>query len=120
MFLRGIRGAITVDENSEASILDGTRVLLDAVMKENELQEEAIASIFFSVTSDLDAVFPAVAARKLGLMYTPLLCLNEIDVPGSLTQCVRILVHVNTDTPQSEIKNIYLRDAIKLRPDHST
>ena len=78
---------------------------------------EDIASIFFSVTKDLDAEFPAVAARQLGLSHTPLLCLNEIDVPASLQKCVRILCHVNTPTPQSDIRHIYLKEAKSLRPD---
>ena len=117
MFLRGVRGATVSAENTKESIIEATKELLEELIKENELKAEDIASIFFSVTSDLDADFPAVAARQLGLNNTPLLCLNEINVPGSLKKCIRILCHVNTPVPQSQIRHIYLKEAQSLRPD---
>ena len=117
MFLRGVRGATIAEENTKESIIDATKELLADIIKENDIKIEDIASIFFSVTKDLDAEFPAVAARQLGLSHTPLLCLNEIDVPASLQKCVRILCHVNTPTPQSDIRHIYLKEAKSLRPD---
>jgi len=116
--IRGIRGATSVNENTSGEILSGTRDLLNAIITENGISVEDIASIFFSVTKDLDAEFPAKAARDLGMGDTPLLCLNEIAVPSALQRCIRILLHVNTEKKQSEIKHIYLREAVKLRPDH--
>lgn len=118
MYIRGIRGAIVVKENTSEEIIKETRLLLETLLDENSVNTEDIASIFFSVTGDLNAQFPAVAARKLGLMYTPLFCLNEIPVPGSLEKCVRILMHVNSNTAQCDMRNVYLKGAEVLRPEH--
>ena len=117
MYLRGVRGATVSVDNTKEAIIESTKELLTVIINQNNIQIEDISSIFFSLTKDLDAEFPAVAARQLGLSNTPLLCLNEIDVPGSLQKCVRILCHVNTETPQSEIKHVYLKEAQSLRPD---
>ena len=117
MPVRGIRGATTVDQNTEAEIVSATQALLETILKENKINRDDIASIFFSVTQDLDAAFPASAARDIGLDQTPLLCLNEIPVPGSLPRCLRLLLHVNSNQPQSEMVHIYLKDAIQLRPE---
>ncbi len=117
MYLRGIRGAISVAENTKEAITAETTELLQAVIKTNKIKTEDIASIFFSVTTDLDAEFPAAAARKMGYTDVPLLCLTEIPVPGSLPSCLRVLVHVNTEKSQKEMRHIYLKEAIKLRPD---
>lgn len=114
---RGIRGAITVPCNTKDAILDATSELLTHLIEENALKQEDIVSILFSLTPDLDAEFPAVAARKIGLHYTPLLCLNEIAVPGSLSHCVRVLIHANSAVAQADIVHAYLRDAHVLRPD---
>jgi len=119
MFLRGIRGATTTTENTREAILIDTKALLSEMIATNEIQVEDIASIFFSVTKDLDAEFPAAAAREMGLQYTPLLCLNEISVPGRLEKCIRVLIHVNTPKKQNEIQHIYLKQATVLRPDHT-
>lgn len=119
MPVRGIRGAITVDDNTKENILQETRTLLSELLVKNNLKQEDIVSIFFSLTHDLDAEFPAIAARQLGLTDTPLLCLNEIDVPGGLAQCVRILIHLNSDKPQSEMVHLYLKGAEVLRPEFS-
>lgn len=115
--LRGIRGAITVEQNSEKEILAASRELLDAIIKENDVVAEDIASIIFTMTSDLDACFPARAARNKGFKYVPLLNTLELNVPGSLARCVRILVHVNTAKSQKDIKHIYLKEAACLRVD---
>ncbi len=115
--VRGIRGAITVSKNSRSEILEKTEILLRKMMEANRLRREDIASVLFSVTADLDAEFPALAARRLGMIYTPLLCVNEINVPGSLRKCIRVLFHVNTTRRQREMKNIYLGKAQSLRPD---
>jgi chorismate mutase len=114
---RGIRGAITVERNSAGEIVTATRELLEAIIRENELDPEDITSAFFTVTQDLNAEFPASAAREMGWKYVPLLCATEIDVPGRLEKCIRILVHVNTSKSQRDLKHIYLKEAVKLRVD---
>jgi chorismate mutase len=119
MFCRGVRGAITVDENSRESILQRTRQLLALMIRRNEIAADDVASAIFSVTPDLTAEFPALAARQLGWFDVPLLCTNEIAVPDSLPRCVRILVNWNTQRTQKDIVHIYLREAIALRPDLS-
>ncbi|WP_027630767.1 chorismate mutase [Ruminiclostridium cellobioparum] len=117
MLVRAIRGAITVPENTKEAILEGTRDLLAEIINNNEIKTSDLISIIFTMTSDLNAVFPAVAAREMGLNDVPLMCSNEIDVPGSLRSCVRVLIHINTDKAGSEIKHIYLKGAAVLRPD---
>lgn len=117
MALRGIRGAITCEANDKAAIVASTKELLQDMMAHNAIVQDDIASIFFSVTDDLDAEFPAVAARQLGFSHTPLLCLNEIPVVGSLASCIRILLHVNTQLAQVEMTHSYLKGATVLRPD---
>ena len=87
------------------------------MVRRNNIDRRDVASVIFSTTPDLDAEFPALAARQLGWLDVPLLCGHEIAVPGSLPRCIRVLVHWNTDTPQSEIQHIYIRDAVRLRPD---
>lgn len=118
--IRGIRGAITVKNNDASGILDATEKLLSEIVKSNGIKVEDIASIIFSATKDLDATFPAEAARKIGWKYVPLLCSNEIDVKGSLKSCIRVLLHVNTDKSQQEIKHIYLEGAKVLREEFSS
>lgn len=118
--LRGIRGATTVERNSSEEILAASGELLDALIKENNIDAEDIASIILTMTADLDACFPAKAVRDKGFIYVPLMCASEINVPGSLARCIRILVHVNTIKPQREIKHIYLKDAVGLREDLKT
>lgn len=117
MNLRGIRGAITVGKNSKGEIVSQTKALLKKLVSENKISTEDIASAIFSVTKDLNAEFPAVAARSIGWLYTPLLCTSEINVPGSVAKCVRVLLLVNTKKKQKDIKNIYLGGARNLRPD---
>jgi chorismate mutase len=117
MLVRGIRGATTVEANSVEAILEATRELLAAMLKANETDVEYIASAFFSTTVDLNAEFPAVAARDLGWTNVALMCGHEMNKPGGLPMCLRILLHVNTDKPARDIKHIYLRGARVLRPD---
>ncbi len=118
MTTRGIRGATTVSENQSEQILQATRELLEAIVAANEtMQPDEIGSAIFTVTEDLDATFPAQAARQMGWSMVPMICAREIPVPGSLPRVIRVLVHWNTETPQNEIKHIYLREAVKLRPD---
>ncbi len=114
---RGIRGAITVDENTEAAITSAAWRLTQAMMDANQVEVEEIACIIFSVTADLDAAFPAAGARIAGLTTTPLFSTREIPVPGSLPRCIRALMLVNSSLGQGEIQHVYLEEAVKLRPD---
>lgn len=116
MYCRGIRGATTVERNDREEILSATTELLQLMIRQNDLHTEDIASAIFSLTEDLDAEFPAVAARTLGWTEVPLMCTREIPVPGSLSQCIRVLLHVNTTRGLSEIQHIYIRRAVNLRP----
>ena len=120
MPVRGVRGATTVAENTRDQILEETRKLLALLIRFNDLEPKEVVSAIFTVTSDLNAEFPALAARQLGWLDVPLLCTHEIDVPGSLRRCVRILIHWNTDRPQSEVTPVYINEAVKLRPDLSS
>lgn len=119
MHCRGIRGATTVENNDREEILTATRQLLAMMIRLNGIKAQNIGSAIFSSTTDLNAEFPALAARQLGWLDVPLLCTHEIDVPGSLRQCVRILLHWNTAKPQEGITHVYLKGAVKLRPDLS-
>jgi chorismate mutase len=113
----GIRGATTVDANSREAILEATAELLAEVMRANDLQVDQIASAFFTTTRDLNAEFPAVAANSMGFRDVALMCGHEMDVPGSLPMCLRILLHVNTEKDARQIVHVYMRGAKKLRPD---
>jgi chorismate mutase len=114
-----VRGATTADANSREDILTATRQLLALMIRVNGIEPEDVGSAIFSLTRDLDAEFPALAARQLGWLDVPLLCTYEVDVPGSLRRCVRILIHWNTEKPQDAIIPVYIKDAVKLRPDLS-
>lgn len=116
-YVRGIRGAITVERNHRQDIIEATQELIKAIVDGNQLSAEDICSAFFTVTPDLNAEFPAKAARAMGWDLVPLLCAQELDVAGALPRCIRVLVHVNTHKSQGEIKHIYLREASALRPD---
>ena len=115
--VRGVRGAISVDKNEPAEILERVEELLVAMVHANKIQTEDIASIAFSSTADLNSAFPALAARKLGWIEVPLFGTQEIDCPTGLSRCIRVLILLNTDLPQSAIQHVYLREAIVLRPE---
>ena len=118
MAIRGIRGATTVSADEPDLILEATRELLEAILGANEsMKPEDVGSALFTVTDDLASTFPAQAARQMGWGQVPMMCAREIPVPGSLRRVIRVLVHWNTDMSQSEITHVYLRDAVKLRPD---
>ncbi len=118
MQCRGIRGATTVDGNNREAILDATRELLREMVRANDIHNEDVASAYFTTTTDLNAEFPAVAARNdFGWANVALMCGHEMSVPGSLQMCLRILLHVNTERTQDEICHVYLRGAAVLRPD---
>jgi chorismate mutase len=118
MAVRGLRGAINARENTAASILEATRELLQEIIRANDLTDfSEIVSAIFTTSPDLNAAYPAEAARALGMHKVPLLCAREIDVPGGMPMCIRILLHLNTDKRQDELVHVYLREARKLRPD---
>ena len=117
MTTRGVRGATTVDGNDAAAIRERTLELLRCLIDRNAIVPEDVASAVFTVTADLDAEFPARAARAIpGWEDVPLLCAREIPVPGSLPRCVRVLLHWNTEAPQETIRHAFLRGARGLRP----
>ncbi len=116
MKLRALRGATTVDANEPDAILSATEELVRELMQRNSLEPEQMVSCIFTCTNDLDAEFPAVAARWLGLSSVPLLCTREIDVPGALPRVIRLLLHCYAD-PTSEPRHVYLREAESLRRD---
>ena len=117
MYCRGIRGATTVDNNDREEILVATTELLKLMVLENNVLVEDIASASFTVTDDLDAVFPAQAARQIGWNEVALICMREIPVPNSLDKCIRVLLLVNTTCSASEVQHIYMRKAVSLRPE---
>src|SRR5260370_41690663 len=118
MPVRGIRGATSAAASARDDILSATRALLGEILRANGIVDfDEIVSILFTTTPDLTATFPAEAARELGMTLVPLLCASEIDVPGRLGRCVRVLLHVNCAKSQAEIVHVYLREAKSLRPD---
>lgn len=116
---RGVRGATTVEGNSRDAILKATRQLLALMIRRNAIDSNDVASAVFTLTRDLNAEFPALAARQLGWLEVPLLCGYELEVPGALGSCIRILLHWNTNKSQKEIQHVYIHDAVQLRPDLS-
>jgi chorismate mutase len=115
--VRAIRGAIQLDAVDRDAILEGTAELIAAVMHRNDLTTDDVISVLFTVTPDLTAEFPALAARKTGFHAVPLMCATEIPVPGAMPRVVRLMAHVDTDRPRSEIQHVYLRGAAALRLD---
>lgn len=117
MACRGIRGATTAAENTREDILSATRELLERLVARNEVQPDDIAAIFFTVSDDLDAEYPALAARQLGWVESALLCAREIPVPGKrVERCIRVLLLANTERSAAEVRHVYLREAVTLRP----
>ena len=114
---RGIRGATTAIANTAEDILEVTDELMRIVIKLNELEPGDVASVIFTTTPDLNATFPALAAREIGWTEVPLMCSHEMAVPGSLQKCVRVMIHVNTTRTAAEIKHVYLKGARELRPE---
>jgi len=115
MKCHGIRGATTLDANTKEHILAATKELLQEMVSTNGVEAEDVACILFTTTPDIDAEFPAVAARELGFSQTALLCGHEMNVPGSLPMCLRILILFNTEKSAEEIVHVYIRDAVSLR-----
>lgn len=119
MQVRAIRGATTVTNNDSEEILRETKALLEEIVQRNEIKTDDIISVIFTVTKDLDAVFPAAAARQMGWTDIALMCMNEIDVPGSLRKCIRVMLHINSEKSNNELIHVYLKEAASLRPDLS-
>ena len=115
--MRGVRGAITVDEDQSDEIVAATKRLLAAMVTRNGVELDDIASVLFSLTPDLHAAFPALGAREMGWVHVPMLHFTEIDVPGAMERCIRVLMHVTTARRPEEIQHCYLDGAASLRPD---
>ena len=117
MSCRGIRGATCARANTPKVIVEETRRLLEAIIAANGISTEDVVSVMFTATADLDAAYPARAAREMGWTNVPLLCLQEMSVADSLPRCIRVLIHWNTDRGQDEVQHVYLGAARTLRPD---
>jgi len=115
--VRAIRGATQVEADDREQILEATTELVTEVMRRNGLSTDDVISVIFTATPDLTAEFPALAARKLGFHEVPLLCATELDVPHALPRVIRLMAHVETDRPRSQIQHVYLRGAVALRLD---
>ena len=117
MRCRGVRGATTIERNTAEEILAATRELLATLIEANQIDVDDVASVFFTTTPDLNAAFPAVAARDYGWDSVALICGHEMAVPGSLERVIRILIHWNTEKSSNEIRHVYLGRAVELRPE---
>ncbi|MFC4410959.1 chorismate mutase [Chungangia koreensis] len=118
MTVRGVRGATTIVEDREDLIIHETAKLVKKMTEVNGIQAEDIASVILSATTDIKSAFPAKAVRSIeGWKYVPVMSTHEMDVPGSLPLCIRVMMHVNSTKTQKQIEHIYLNEAIKLRPD---
>jgi chorismate mutase len=115
--LRAIRGATTVDEDTSEQIAERTVELLEAMLSANALHTDDAISVFFTATPDVRAAFPATAARHAGFGAVPLMCAQEIDVPGALGHCIRVMLHATTDAPRDDVIHVYLHGARSLRDD---
>lgn len=114
---RGVRGATTVQSNSANEIEKSAKELLALLIRANGIEPEDVASLVFSTTTDLNAAFPSIAARQFGWNDVAMMCVHELDVPGALPRCLRILLHWNTTKSASEIKHVYVKGAASLRPE---
>lgn len=118
MTVRGFRGATTIERDKAENVLEATEKLVKEVAEANDVSPEDIISVLVSTTSDIQSTFPAKAVRTIeGWKYVPVMCTHEMDVPGGMPLCIRVLMHANCKTPQKEIIHIYQNDAVKLRPD---
>lgn len=116
-FLRALRGATTVSANDASAIVEGTGELLREMLQRNAVEFDDLVSLIFTTTPDLNAEFPAAAARAIGIAHVPLLCAQEIEVPGDVARCIRVLVHLYTDRDYASLRHVYLGEARQLRTD---
>lgn len=119
MYQRGIRGAITVDANTKDDVKSAVIELLQEIKRKNNYEEKNISHVIFTLTKDIDCVYPAKIAREefSSWKYVPMMCVNEMNIENSLEKCLRVLIVVNTQSDQDEIKHVYLKGAMKLRED---
>jgi chorismate mutase len=117
--MRGVRGATTAEANTREAILAATRELLGLMIEANQIEPDDVASAIFTTTIDLNADYPALAARALGWNEVALMCMHEMNVPHGLKMCVRILLHWNTDVATHDVKHVYIKGAVNLRPDRA-
>lgn len=117
MMVRAARGAITVDQDGREAVLDATERLLAELLQRNDLEAADVVSIVFTATDDIHSMFPATAAREVGLGDVPLLCARELDITGGAPRCIRVLMHVETDRPRGTLHHVYLEGASGLRDD---
>lgn len=118
MMMRGIRGAITVSADQPDEILKETKNLVLEMAMKNDVEPERVASVIISTTTDISSAFPAKAVRTIeNWTFVPVMCTHEMEVPGSMPLCIRVMMHANTEKSQQEINHIYMNDAVKLRPD---
>ena len=120
MALRAVRGAIQVERDEREEVLEASAEMVRAVLERNGLTPDDLVSVVFTATPDLTSEFPAYAARQMGIVDVPLLCATEIAVPGAMPRVLRLLAHVETDLPRSEVRHVYLRGAAALRTDLPT
>lgn len=117
MRVRGIRGAVVVEEDAEGRVLEATAALLRELLARNDLEPDDVVSIVFTATGDLRSAFPAAAARRIGLDRVPVLSARELDVEGAMPRVVRVLVHAHTERSPAEVAHVYLGEAARLRED---
>lgn len=117
--VRGIRGAITIEQDSSEEVISATTLLLEKILEKNAVDIRDIGCILFTATPDIKSEFPAKAAREMGLGDVPLMCFQEMDIEGSLKKCIRVMVLINTEKEQNQLKHVYLHGAAKLREDLS-
>ena len=116
--IRGVRGATTVTDDIAELILNETEILVKEIAKVNNIQPDDIISVLISTTTEISAGFPAKAVRSIeGWQYVPTMCTHEMSVPNALPMCIRVLLHVNTELSQKDIRHVYLNEAVCLRPD---
>ncbi len=117
MQVRAIRGATTVKNNTSDEIIAETIFMLEQIVEKNQIKKADIISAVFTMTNDLDAIYPAVAARQLGWTEVALMCVNELSIPDSLGKCIRVMIHINTEKSNTDLYPVYLKGAVILRPD---
>lgn len=117
MAVRAIRGATTLEQDERAHLHERTRELVDAMLRDNSLSPRDVISVFFTCTPDIVSDFPAAAARQMGFGAVPLMCAQEMAVPGALHNVVRVMMHVETERPRDMMSHVYLHEAVSLRRD---
>lgn len=117
MTIRAIRGAVTLDRDERDHLHERTQELVEAIMRENALTTDDVISVIFTCTPDIVSSFPAAAAREMGFGAVPLMCAQEMAVPGALPLVVRVMMHADVDRPREEITHVYQRGAVALRRD---